>query len=140
MENPSLDPEEIHSFIRALKRQKLIEKVLFTHIGRVKKEDIIPRLADFCLQMAGAEWSVVSGLFQRNLVISIRNVGYVKSAAEIVKKVFTDTSVAGGHRTMAKAVIPIRDFKKIFHITTNENKEIGDKIVELFLKAMKEMG
>ena len=114
----------------------MIDKVLFTHLGRVTKEDIIPRLADFCLQIAGAEWSVVSGLFQRNLVISIRNVGYVKSAAEIIKKVFTDTSVAGGHRTMAKATIPIKEFKKLFQLT--DNKDIGDKIIELILKAMKE--
>ena len=88
------------------------------------------------MQIAGAEWSVVSGLFHRNLVISIRNVGYVKSAAETVRKIFTDTSVAGGHRTMAKVVIPIKDFKKLFRVTGN--KDIGETIIELILKAMKE--
>lgn len=134
MEHPSLDPDEVSLFIRALKKQKLIDKVLFAHLGRVKKEDIIPRLADFCLQMAGAEWSVVSGLFQRDLVISIRNVGYVKSAAQIVKDVFADSSVAGGHRTMAKAVIPLNVFKKLFHITNNS--DIEDKIVDVFLKVI----
>jgi nanoRNase/pAp phosphatase (c-di-AMP/oligoRNAs hydrolase) len=136
MENPSLNTQEITSYIRALKKQRLIEKVLFTHLGRVRKEDIIPRLADFCLQIEGAEWSVVSGLFQRNLVISIRNVGYVKSAAEIVRKVFSDTSIAGGHRAMAKAVISISAFKKAYQIVANN--EIEDKIVELFLEAMGE--
>jgi nanoRNase/pAp phosphatase (c-di-AMP/oligoRNAs hydrolase) len=136
MENPSLTTQEITSYIRALKKQRLIEKVLFTHLGRVSKEDIIPRLADFCLQIEGAEWSVVSGLFQRNLVISIRNVGYVKSAAEIVRKVFSDTSIAGGHRAMAKAVISISAFKKAYQIAANN--EIEDKIVELFLEAMRE--
>ena len=136
MEHPSLDPDEVSSFTRALKKQKLIDKVLFAHLGRVKKEDIIPRLADFCLQMAGAEWSVVSGLFQRYLVISIRNVGYVKSAAEIVKEVFTDSSIAGGHRTMAKATIPIKEFKQLFQVP--DNRDIEDKIVDLFLKVMKE--
>jgi len=136
MEYPSLNPEEINSFIKALKKQNLIDKVLFAHLGRVKKEDIIPRLADFCLQMAGAEWSVVSGLFQRNLVISVRNVGYVKSAGEMVKKIFDDSSVAGGHRTMAKAVLPIKDFKQSFSV--NNNKEIGDRIVDIFLKVLKD--
>ena len=69
-------------------------------------------------------------------MISIRNVGYVKSAGEIVKKIFIDTSVAGGHRTMAKAVIPVKDFKRTFDIS--HNKDIGDKIVELFLNTLKE--
>jgi nanoRNase/pAp phosphatase (c-di-AMP/oligoRNAs hydrolase) len=136
MEHPSLNPDEVSYFTKALKKQKLIDKVLFSHLGRVKKEDIIPRLADFCLQIAGAEWSVVSGLFQRNLVISMRNVGYVKSAAEIMKKIFADSSVAGGHRTMAKASISIKEFRRLFQVTTNN--DIGDKIVDLILNSMKE--
>jgi nanoRNase/pAp phosphatase (c-di-AMP/oligoRNAs hydrolase) len=130
MEHPSLSPEEINFFIKALQRQNLIEKILFTHLGLVKREDIIPRLADFCLQVAGAEWSVVSGVFQKKLVISIRNVGYVKNAGEIIRKIFPDSSIAGGHRTMAKAVIPLEDFKKSFGIV--KNKDICDTIVKLF--------
>jgi len=135
MEHPSLNPEEVNSFIKALKRQNLIEKILFTHLGLVKKEDIIPRLADFCLQVAGAEWSVVSGVFQKKLVISIRNVGYVKNAGEIIRKIFPDSSIAGGHRTMAKAVIPLEDFKKSFGIV--ENKDIYDTIIKLFKDTLK---
>ena len=136
MENPSLNPEEVSSFIKALKKQTILNKILFVHLGRVKQEDIIPRLADFCLQIEGADWSVVSGLFQRNLVISVRNVGYVKSAGDIVTKIFNDRKVAGGHRTMAKAVMPTKDFMQSFGITTT--KDIEEKVVELFVKGLKE--
>ncbi|MCK5186394.1 MAG: hypothetical protein KAR43_04615, partial [Deltaproteobacteria bacterium] len=136
MDHPSLNPEEMSSYIKVLREQKLIDKVLFSHLGLVKQEDIIPRLADFCLQVGGAEWSVISGLFQKNLVISVRNVGYVKNAGEVVKKIFQDSSIAGGHRTMAKVVMPLKDFNKAFGIV--KNKEIGDKIVKLFRKVFKE--
>lgn len=136
IEHPSLESGEVNSFTKALKKYQLVDKVLFAHIGRVEKEDIIPRLADFCLQIAGAEWSVVSGLFQRNLVISTRNVGYVKSAGDVVKKIFSDSSIAGGHRTMAKAVIPVKDFKKVFGY--NDNRDIAVRIQEIFLKVLKE--
>ena len=119
-----------------VKQQRLIDSVLFAHLGRVKQEDIIPRLADFCLQIAGAEWSVVSGLFQKNVVISVRNVGHVKSAGEMVKKLFNDSSVAGGHRTMAKAVLPICNFKKICGI--KKNSDIRNAIETGFLKVLKE--
>jgi nanoRNase/pAp phosphatase (c-di-AMP/oligoRNAs hydrolase) len=135
MENPSLNPEEVSSFIKALKKQIILNKILFVHLGRVKQEDIIPRLADFCLQIEGADWSVVSGLFQRNLVISVRNVGYVKSAGDIVTKIFNDRKVAGGHRTMAKAVMPTKDFMQSFGITTT--KDIEEKVVDLFVKGLK---
>jgi nanoRNase/pAp phosphatase (c-di-AMP/oligoRNAs hydrolase) len=136
MENPSLNPEEVSSFIKALKKQTILNKILFVHLGRVKQEDIIPRLADFCLQIEGADWSVVSGLFQRKLVISVRNVGYVKSAGDIVTKIFNDRKIAGGHRTMAKAVMPTKDFMQSFGITTT--KDIEEKVVELFVKGLKE--
>ena len=136
MENPSLNPQDVSSFIKALKKQIVINKILFVYLGRVKQEDIIPRLADFCLQIEGAEWSVISGLFQKNLVISLRNVGYVKSAGDIVRRIFNDSRIAGGHRTMAKAVMPIKDFMKLFGITNT--KMIQEKIIELFVKGLEE--
>jgi len=136
IEHPSLELGEVNSFTKALKKYQLVGKVLFAHIGRVQKEDIIPRLADFCLQIAGAEWSVVSGLFRGNLVISTRNVGYVKSAGEVVKRIFSDSSIAGGHRTMAKVAIPVKDFKKLLGFT--DNRDIASRIQELFLKVLKE--
>ena len=136
MENPSLNPQDVSSFVKALKKQIIVDKTLFVHLGRVKQEDIIPRLADFCLQIEGADWSVISGLFQKNLVISLRNVGYVKSAGDIVRRIFNDSSIAGGHRTMAKAVIPTQAFIKSFGVAST--KEIPEKIIELFVKGLKE--
>jgi hypothetical protein len=136
MENPSLNPQDVSSFIKALKKQIVIDKILFVHLGRVTQEDIIPRLADFCLQIEGADWSVISGLFQKNLVISLRNVGYVKSAGDIVRRIFNDSIIAGGHRTMAKAVMPTKVFMKSFGLTST--KEIQRKIIELFVKGLKE--
>jgi len=136
MENPSLNPQDVSSFVKALKKQIIVDKTLFVHLGRVKQEDIIPRLADFCLQIEGADWSVISGLFQKNLVISLRNVGYVKSAGDIVRSIFNDSIIAGGHRTMAKAVMPTKAFMKSFGITST--KEIQERIIELFVKGLKE--
>jgi len=136
IEYPSLNPEEVSSFTRALKKHRLINKVVFSHLGRVRREDIIPRLADFCLQMDGAEWSVVSGLFQRRVIISVRNVGYVKSAGEVVKKIFPDPETAGGHRTMAKVNIAWDDFKKLFQVRSAS--VIGDVIIDSFLSSVEE--
>jgi len=69
-------------------------------------------------------------------MILVRNVEYVKNAGKMLKKIFQDSSIAGGHRTMAKVVIPSEDFKKAFGIV--KNKEIGDKILKLFRKSFKE--
>ena len=69
-------------------------------------------------------------------MISVRNVGYVRHAGDLVKKIFQDNSIAGGHRTMAKVVIPLKDFKEAFNVVTNST--IGDTIVELFKGVIRE--
>jgi len=136
IEYPSLNPEEISSFVRALKKHRLINRVAFTHLGRVHREDIIPRLADFCLQIDGAEWSVVSGVFHRRVVISVRSDGYGKSAGELVKRLFPDPETAGGHRTMAKVNIPVADFKKLFHLRSTA--ALAEVIIDAFISGMEE--
>jgi nanoRNase/pAp phosphatase (c-di-AMP/oligoRNAs hydrolase) len=131
IEHPTLEYSEISSFVKALKNVKIVESMLFAHLGRVEKEDIIPRIADFCLQIGGAEWSFVSGIFNENIVCCIRNVGYVKHAGEMAKRAFGDIGSAGGHRSMAKAVMPIKKFKEYF--TISSMKEIEGKIIEVIL-------
>ena len=42
----------------------------------------------------------------------MRNLGYTKNAGEFVRRVFADIGSAGGHRAMAKAVVPLRAFRE----------------------------
>jgi hypothetical protein len=44
----------------------------------------------------------------------VRNLGYSKNAGEFVRKYFNDIGSAGGHRAMAKAVVPLRAFRDKF--------------------------
>jgi hypothetical protein len=44
------------------------------------------------------------------VIISVRNLGYSKNAGEFVRRNFSDVGNAGGHRSMAKAVIPVKAF------------------------------
>ena len=44
----------------------------------------------------------------------MRNLGYSKNAGEFVRRFFADIGSAGGHRAMAKAVVPMRAFREKF--------------------------
>ncbi|HZS33249.1 MAG TPA: hypothetical protein VFC42_07710, partial [Methylomirabilota bacterium] len=74
--------------------------------GRVSRPDLIPQFADLCLQVKGIEWSIVSGLTGEEVHVSVRNVGYVRAAGEVVQAAFGELGSAGGHRSAAKAVVP----------------------------------
>jgi nanoRNase/pAp phosphatase (c-di-AMP/oligoRNAs hydrolase) len=114
IERPALPREDLEALGRALSRLQLENGVAVIHMGEINREDVIPQMAEFCLQIEGVEWGVVSGLVRDKVVISVRNVGYVKSAGEIMKRLYDDIGSAGGHRAMAKAVIPLDRFKERF--------------------------
>jgi nanoRNase/pAp phosphatase (c-di-AMP/oligoRNAs hydrolase) len=107
IERPELPRAVLPAFSEALRRARVEERVIFSHLGEVDREDVIPHLADFCLQVEGVEWSAVSGIHDGALVIAVRNVGFVRAAGEVLREAFAAFGSAGGHRSMAKAVIPL---------------------------------
>ena len=46
--------------------------------------------------------------------MSVRNLGYSRNAGEFVRKCFGEIGSAGGHRAMAKAVVPMAAFRERF--------------------------
>jgi nanoRNase/pAp phosphatase (c-di-AMP/oligoRNAs hydrolase) len=114
IERPVMPREDMEALGRALSSLNLEEGVAVIDMGEVTREDVLPQMAEFLLQIEGVEWGVVSGLVKDRVVISVRNVGYVKSAGEILKRVYDDIGSAGGHRMMAKAVVPLERFKEKF--------------------------
>jgi nanoRNase/pAp phosphatase (c-di-AMP/oligoRNAs hydrolase) len=131
IENAMLAYDEIDAFVKALKNMTVVDKMLFVWLGAVDSEDIIPRIADFCLQIVGAEWAIVSGVYAKTVSCSVRNVGYVKHAGEMVQKVFGELGSAGGHRSMAKAVIMLPVIKKHFGI--KRMSELEKSIMQRFI-------
>lgn len=132
-ESAAVTFDEIRRFMRALKHVRIIQKTIFAYLGRVEQEDMVPRLADFCLQIGRAEWSFVTGVLSKHIICCVRNVGYVKHAGELVRRMFGDIGSAGGHRSMAKAVIPIKKFKEKYKLSRMQ--EIENKIIEIITKA-----
>src|ERR1051325_4413209 len=132
IERPALPLEDLEALGRALTRLQLDNGVAVIYLGEVKREDVIPQMAEFCLQIEGVEWGVVGGLYENRVVISVRNVGYVKSAGEIMKRLYDDIGSAGGHRAMAKAVVPLDRFKEKFGAISE--KTIREAMVPLIVE------
>lgn len=114
MERPELPLRDLDAFGYALRARTIIDTTFFTYLGIVEREDVLPQFAEFCLQVEGVERSVVSGIFGGNLVVSVRYDGSSKSAGELVRHAFGDFGSAGGHRSMAKAVVPLAVLEQHF--------------------------
>jgi hypothetical protein len=67
--------------------------------------------------------------------VSVRNVGYVRAAGDVVRDAFGDLGGAGGHRSMAKAVVRLRDWRTA-GLPTGE-REMGEAVTSRFLAALR---
>src|SRR4030095_14783458 len=108
----SLDRLEI--VMRAVRDGTMAEQVFSAFLGKVPREDYITYAADFFLDLEDVRWTIISGLVHERLVISVRNLGSTRTAGEFVKRWFSDIGSAGGHRAMAKAVVPLHRFMEKF--------------------------
>src|SRR5262247_163589 len=135
IERPELSDAALDVLANGLARRRVVRGVFFSHLGTVGTADLVPQFADFGLQAEGVEWSVVSGVVNDTVHVSIRNVGYVKSAGDVVRAAFGDLGSAGGHRTMAKAVFPV-DSLFPGAASAGSPAETQDRIVQRFLRAI----
>jgi nanoRNase/pAp phosphatase (c-di-AMP/oligoRNAs hydrolase) len=136
IERPELPPAALDALSTGLKNRRVVDKVAFVNLGRVERDDLIPQMADFSLSFEGIEWAFVSGVFGTNYIISVRNVGYVRAAGRVLKEAFGNLGSAGGHASMAKAIIPLAEFQRAFDIDPRNIRQIDRKVQQLFLRAL----
>jgi len=136
MEGAEITLERLEYVVRALGQGGLSEQVFCSFLGVAPREDLIPYVADFFLQLENVKWTIVSGIVGDSLIISIRNLGYSRNAGEFVRKHFSDIGSAGGHRAMAKAVVPLAAFQGKFGDLPPD--EINAKIQNLAVQFLRE--
>ena len=114
MEGAEITLERLDYVLKAHRGGSLRGQVFCTFLGPTSREDFIPYVADFFLQVEDVKWTLVAGIVNDTMVISVRNLGYSKNAGEFVRRFFSDGGSAGGHRAMAKAIVPMRAFREKF--------------------------
>ena len=77
---------------------------------------------------------VVAGKWQDSIVMSVRNPGYVRSAGDVVRKLFGSMGRAGGHRSMAKAIVPLRHWRKA--VGSTHDSAIAKTVEALFMQEL----
>src|SRR6185295_1636245 len=120
--------------IKAHQSGTLVDQVFCAFLGETQREDFIPYVADFFLQLENVRWTVIAGVVRDQLTISVRNLGYSKNAGEFVRRFFSDIGSAGGHRAMAKAIVPLVAFQKKYgDLNTDGITRLLHELVEQFL-------
>ena len=137
MEGSEITGERLDYVIKAWQTGRMAEHVFCAFLGEPPREDFVPYVADFYLQLEDVHWTIVSGVVNDTFVVSVRNLGYSRNAGDFVRRWFNDIGSAGGHRTMAKAVVPVEAFQRKFG--TYEGSRINQRMLELVLEFLHEV-
>jgi len=107
IERAFLKLDYLKYFRVALENKRLKKGKIYTHLGLVTNADVCVLIADFFMAIDKVTWSIVSGLWQDKLIVIFRNDGLRKDAGKIAKRSFGQMGTAGGHKSMARAEIPV---------------------------------
>ena len=80
---------------------------IYVPMGQVKNPDILVILADFFLRVHEVTWTIVSGISDDKAVLIFRSDGITKDVGKLAKSLFDDIGSAGGHKSAARAEIPL---------------------------------
>ncbi len=111
--HPSYAPLPLRRLGEALTKAKVVDGLAYLHLGTLPKsqEHVVAQFAEFCLGIAGAEVSAVSGVFGNNLVMSTRALSPEARLGERLRDLFGAHGSAGGHAIMAKAVLRLPSWR-----------------------------
>jgi len=100
---------------------------IFVHLGPVINPDVCVLIADFFMRIDTVSWSIVSGFYNKTLILVFRNDGVRKNAGRLAQQSFGLLGSGGGHKSMARAEIPIADLKPL--VDHQDEKKVLEWII-----------
>lgn len=108
IEHTEIPTAYLKYFQKAIATKKIFRgRRAFVHLGNVASPDICVIIADFFMRVSNIRWSIVSGICQKKLIIIFRSDGLRKDCGKLASEVFGLIGAGGGHKTMARAEIPL---------------------------------
>ncbi|MBK5101007.1 MAG: exopolyphosphatase, partial [Desulfobacteraceae bacterium] len=133
IESSEMTKRTLASYGLAMERLILRKDIAFIHMEDVDNPDILVLIADFFMRLVEASWSVVTGTYNGKLIVILRNAGFRGDAGKTAQKLFGPWGgFAGGHRSAARAEIPLENVSSGLRDRANLGKFVFEN-----LKAMK---
>ena len=107
------------------------DNAVVAHLDEIDSPEKPAVIADFLLRFDLVQWAMVTAVYEKRLVISLRTSSSKQSAADVMRHVMRTTGEGGGHRTKAGGFIAL---------TTQSPAEIEKKRNRLRLKFLQAWG
>jgi nanoRNase/pAp phosphatase (c-di-AMP/oligoRNAs hydrolase) len=127
IEQSELRLDFLKYFKTALTNKRMRKGRVFVHLGPVVNPDVCVLIADFFMRINSVHWSIVAGFYNKTLILVLRNDGVRKNAGKVAKQSFGLYGSGGGHKSMARAEIPVADLKAL--VDPKDEKKVLNWII-----------
>jgi len=97
----------------ALNTMMIREGKIYVYLGPVSTPDICVSIADFFTRIHSVTWSIISATCNNELSLVVRNDGMQRDAGKAIQKAFGKFGSAGGHKSMARAQLPVKNLEPV---------------------------
>lgn len=113
IESSEITLETLKHIRVAMERLVCIKNIAFVYMETAANPDELVIIADFFMKLAEVQWSVVAGIHEGKLVVILRNADLRADAGKQAQSWFNSWGgAAGGHRSAARAEIPLKDIER----------------------------
>jgi nanoRNase/pAp phosphatase (c-di-AMP/oligoRNAs hydrolase) len=109
VERAQLPAEYFQSLVTALQAAHVYDSVVVAYIGSMGYPDLAAEIADLLLRLEGTRWVVCTGVYQGELIVSLRSRSRQGGSGRLAQAIIEDKGSAGGHGTMAAGHLLLKD-------------------------------
>lgn len=126
--HPALSKKYYQSLNQALTASRVYQHAVITPMDKVPYPELPAEIADFLLFREGIKLSFVTGIYKKNLYLSMRSLSRRINTADIMLHILHDLGQGGGHMVMAGGKITHVDRSNIHRIRKTLKKRFLHKL------------
>ncbi len=126
--HPRLPNEYYQMISAAITRSRIFRTTVVCPLGEVPYPELPAEIADFLIFRENIDMSLVMGIYQKDLYLSMRSLRRKKNSAELMRKIIRGYGTGGGHEIMAGGKIP--------NVSLNSAMDIEKTITNRLLNAL----
>jgi nanoRNase/pAp phosphatase (c-di-AMP/oligoRNAs hydrolase) len=107
IEFTEIPADSLAAFHRTLANLQVNKGRTYVHLGEMIETDTAVLIADFLIRVEHITWVVVSVVVNQKLVLIFRYNSDKSNAGKLAKRLFSEMGSAGGHKSAARAEIPL---------------------------------
>ncbi len=107
IEHPQVPAAYFRNLSRAIEAAQVCGHVVTAFLGTMDYPDLGAEMADLLLRLEGTDWVLCTGVYDNDLVLSIRAQKQGAKAGSMVRSIVGKRGTAGGHGSMAGGHMPL---------------------------------